>query len=190
MQPIDLIKFADHSVKIPEGMLHNVPVRREIKTWKIVLAYWLDLSIIFAVNGMVNILVSNFRADLFTSETLQKAGDGGFASTLSTFTLLLWGYFFFSYFLNHGQTAGLLAIKQRIQMKEKSFRAALRWSLISSMTCFTGGFAAYFSNLNRDIVDQDYLYHELLTEKEIPSINLLEKTVSNEKVPEKYVQAA
>lgn len=171
-------------------MLNQLPSPEKFPTWKIVISHWLDLCVVTASMMMVIALSSSYKSIIFTSKSMQTAGEAGFSATAITFGLILWAHFFFSYFLNHGQTVGLFAMKRRVLMKDKSFRDAVYWSLISFATCLSGGLLPYVMKLNDHYARHDYLYHHLLNVKEVTSINLLEWADKKEQAPAKVAQAA
>jgi hypothetical protein len=91
-------------------------------------------------------------------------------------------YFFFSYFFNQGQTWGMSAMKNRIEMQEQSFRSSFFWAMFSSAIMMTGGASYLFSYKWvqekgwGEFKEQDHLYSELMKVSNFSPINLVELT--------------
>lgn len=192
MHLIDLRNYADHSVKIPFAALNSYQTKKKLSVWKLILAYWIDASVVLSITLLTSMMFSAFNSLIMTSKSMQKVTGTDFSSFTFIFSVLMVSYYFFSFFLNHGQSAGLYAIKTRIRMHDKSFISALKWSLFSAVNCLTGGFISIYFESSKWLVDHDYLYSELLLDKNIHSVNLLERTKSHEiqEFEEAYRQAA
>lgn len=190
MQPIDLRAFADHSVRIPSTFLNKVAAPAVIPTWKILGAHMLDLWVAFSVTMITCGQFSQFQNAVIHSRILQKSMALSATMPLAIFMIVLWSNFFFSYFLNHGQTLGLFAIKKRILMKEQSLGEAMRWSVLSTLTCLTGGISNIYIRVNDKYGGHDHLYRELMRVKEVQAVNLLDHTSSEEEIEKFYQRAA
>ncbi|HXH75782.1 MAG TPA: hypothetical protein VNJ08_12485 [Bacteriovoracaceae bacterium] len=192
MQPIDLIDYADHAVKIPSSFLNHVVIPKKVPIWKVMLSHWIDLYAVFSFTVFVTVMLAASNTVYLSSEKLQKIVSTGPGTYVFIFGLLMVSYFFLSYFLNHGQSLGLYSIKKRIPMEEKNIKSAFHWSLVSSLTCLTGGIASIYLELETKLASHDYLYVELLQHKEFSIAILVKESQSKElqEFEEAYKQAA
>lgn len=205
MTPIDLIDYTHSAKKIPSGFLKHTPAQKvEINSWKILSAYFLDFMAITTLTVMTfAFLKLSFNSFMVTS-SLRNAFEGIQFSTLTinVFPAFFMSYFFFSCFFNHGQTWGMSVMKNRIEMKEMSFRSSLLWAMFSSAIMMTGGLSFLFTYkwmLKKgwgEFQEHDHLYFELMQERLSSPVNLVDftntatktqKTVLEE---ETYIKAA
>src|SRR5690606_32413421 len=91
--------------------------------------------------------------------------------SLFLFCSIFVSYFFFSYFLNHGQTLGMHYMKIRIHSETNSFRYCLKWTLYSTFLLLTLGLLVkqakkWASQLGWGSVEvHDHLYKIMMEEK-------------------------
>lgn len=191
MTPIDLIDYTHSAKKIPSAVLRHTPVQTpEIKSTKILAAYFLDFMAICTGSMMVSsVFKISFNAFMATS-SLQNALDNisYFSLTINTLPLIFMSYFFFSFFFNHGQTWGMHVMKYRIEMKEMSFKSSLIWAMFSSVFMMTGGFSYLFTYKwmqNKSwggFKEHDHLYSQLMQERFYSPINLVEHSASHSRI--------
>ncbi len=173
MNPINLVTFAEHSQKLPATLL--APPKARPQTWKILLGHSMDFMM--AVT-LVSVMVAMFNVSVSTLMVTQGLHGIFKFSTLESFSgavipFVVFNYFFVSYFLNHGQSWGLLLMRKRLPMPSKSFRSAVRWATHSSLLCFSGGFTfLLFQDVWNEIQDNDYLYQDLLRVEEKEQVDL------------------
>src|SRR5690606_22108233 len=136
------------------------------------------------VTIMFNVVLGQYTSTHFGTATIQNSLKLGPAAGLINFAVLNLGYFFFSYFFNHGQTIGLYAIKKRYMIPEKSFRQSGKRTLLSFQTCLTGGLLTFYFDMSKTLAPHDYLYQGLMTPIEESPISLLDVTTVEEEFVE------
>jgi hypothetical protein len=195
MKALDLIPYAEHSQKLPEKVLEPVSTPM-VWSWKILIAHTVDFGMAFATTMMMTQMFNQFVKLLLLTRTLKLAYSEAFVLGLAAplFPIMLFSYFFFSYFFNDGQTYGMHLMKNRIDLKSKSFRAAFRWATHSAFLCFTGGLTYLFQrNVWKAYKHHDFLYENLMSHKVFKSINLVveaEKNTLENSAPETWSKAA
>ena len=195
MTPIDLIDYT-HSKKIPSALLSQNPVEAiDIKSSKIVAAYFIDFMTITTISVMASaFLILSFNSWMVTS-SLENAFEAiKFSSIIINFLpLMFMSYFFFSFFFNHGQPWGMNKMNHRIEMKEMSFRSSLVWAMFSTTLMMTGGLSFLFTyNWMKDknfgeFKKHDHLYLELMQARNVVSVNFVTSTKTKD---ESYLKAA
>lgn len=176
MNSIDLVKFADHSQKLPSSFLQPVNEKNDFKLWKVFLTHYLDFSAVFVSTAIMASVFNQSLKTLLVSRLLQKAWSDEVIMTFSASMLpfMVFSYFFFSFFLNHGQTWGMFLMKKRIDMKSQSFKEAALWACYSMVLCFTGGLSYLIKKDKwQSYRPHDYLYDNLMVERQLAPMNLL-----------------
>jgi len=109
MTPIKLLLFAEHSKKVPNYYLHPIQQKSSVENWKIFFSHLVDfnISMIFTLI-FVKTTSIQFESFLFESHSNTLGSISFFV-----FPFMLLNYFFFSYFLNHGQTYGMHLTKKK-----------------------------------------------------------------------------
>lgn len=192
MGHIDLTEFALREQKLPKKLLVPETQQDPTPTWKILGAHYLDFMAV-AVFTSFSAVMFNHSIKLFmTTKSLRLAFNEQATISLasSLLPMMLFSYFFLSYFLNQGQTWGMFTFKKRMKMPSQSFKSAFYWAAHSLFMCITGGLF-YLAKREewQNIQKHDYLYHELLVHKEDYSVNLL-KRIDEQKVEEEFAVAA
>lgn len=196
MKQIDLVDFAQHSQKLPGKFLAPVKAENHIPTWKIFAAHLFDFGAVFTMTSVMGGMFNQSVKMVLVTKSLTAAFSDLTVMSLafSFFPLMVFSYFFFSYFMNHGQTMGMMFLKKRIEMESKSFSDALRWAAFSLLLCFTGGLAfTVTKKFWQSFKGHDYLYADLMVEKQLSPINLLSEVdkFEEERFEEKnYARAA
>ncbi len=173
MNPINLVTFAEHSEKLPPTLL--APPKEKPQTWKLLLGHSMDF---FMAITMVSVMVAMFNLSVSTLMVTQGLQGIFNFSTLESFSgavipFVVFNYFFMSYFLNHGQSWGLMLMGKRLPMPSKSFRRAIRWATHSSLLCLSGGLTfLLFKKIWSELQDSDYLYQDLMRVEEKEQIDL------------------
>ncbi len=196
MNPIDLVPFAEHSQKIPKTFLAPIASKESVSSWKIVGSHFVDFSITFALTSSMTALFSHSVKTVLVTRSLRIAFEESAIAALAApvLPLMLFSYFFFCYFMNHGQTLGMMMFKRRVELKSKSFASAARWAAHSLILCLSCGLSYFFGKEKwENIKGHDYLYQHLVSFREIQPIILLSQTDSfaeDEVVQEEWKKAA
>jgi hypothetical protein len=175
MNPVDLVHFAEHSEKLPAAYLS--PRQAAPQTWKLLLGLGTDFLLAVSLVSLMATMFNHSVSALIVTEGLRNIFH---FSTIRTFSgtlvpFLVFNYFFFSYFLNHGQSWGLLLVRKRLRMPSKSFLGALKWASHSTLLCLTGGLTFLLHRPSWEgLSDDDYLYRDLLTAADRGSLDLHE----------------
>lgn len=180
MKTIDIVTFAAHSKKIPIKFL--TPLKTELpSSWRILLAHMIDFYMVLMVWSLTFAVYSESIKKLLVTRSLNLAIPNlenvllvVSASLLPLFCLT---YFFFNYFMNHGQTLGMNYVNSRIQLRDKNFYEALKWAMTSVMLCFSLGLSYFITKqLWTNFKWKDYLYQDLMAYKEEFGIDLISQT--------------
>jgi hypothetical protein len=197
MNPIDLIPFAEHSQKLPGKFLAPIAKQEKVSTWKILASHFIDFGLTFVATSVMTMLFSHSIKSILVTRSLQIAfSEKNIASLAAPLVpLMLFSYFFFSYFMNHGQTIGMMLFKRRIAMQSKSFYEAAKWAAHSLFLVMTCGLSYVVGKSKwQNIKNQDYLYQDLISYKEFHTINLLSRiddfAEMEEVVEEEWIKAA
>lgn len=174
MTNIDLVDYANSSQKIPQEVLHASLEAENVHAWRIGLAHYLDFCLITAVTLGTSKVFALSVKDFLPTLSLKAA----YASMHSTYIIalipfVLFSYYFFSYFLNNGQSWGHHVSKIRISLKERSFRSAFHHAAYSAVYCLTGGLSFYWSPLQKSTTNHDHLYRQLMIIKDQTAVNIL-----------------
>jgi hypothetical protein len=184
MKPVDLIMYADHSQKLPGKLLSGFVKEKKDRTWKLFLSHCIDLMMIsLFTTGLASIFFESLGSVMIIpgiNNSLNQEVKSVYVSLLLPPSIFL--YFFFSYFLNHGQSYGMYLMKKRLIMKSKSFMDALTWSSHSTLLCFSLGISYFLTKLKwKQYNEHDYLYHNLMTQIEVSPVSLMTKIDEFEK---------
>lgn len=178
MNPIDLIPFAEHSQKLPGKYLAPIAKKEKSSTWKILASHFIDFGLTFVATSVMTMLFSHSIKSVLVTKSLRVAFSEKSVAALSAplIPLMLFTYLFFSYFMNHGQTVGMMLIKRRVEMKSKSFYEAAKWAAHSLILIMTCGLSYFVGKTKwQSMKGQDYLYQDLISYKEFRPVNLLSK---------------
>jgi uncharacterized RDD family membrane protein YckC len=202
MTPIDLVDYTKTDAKISSHVLGPKHVQVKIKTWEILCAYAIDYLTIFCSTVTVALFMELAFKNYMVTAKLQAAfANVGFANfALNCLPLIFISYYFFSFFFNHGQTWGMSVMKTRVEMKEHNFRSSFYWAMISSIIMMTAGLAVMLgrdwlaSRSWGDFQSHDHLYTNLMQDRNIAPVNLVELSSNHgtkeEAVEENYLEAA
>jgi hypothetical protein len=187
MKPIDLVLFAENSRKLPGHFLAPESENKSVPTWKVLAAHLVDFFTVCILTSSISSLFNLSIKNILVTRSLRIAFSHvnvmSFVGPL--LPLMLFSYFFFSYFMNHGQTYGMLLLKRRIEMKSKSFKESFKWATHSLLLCISWGITFLFEKSKwQKLKGHDYLYQELLTHKETHEIYLLSRVDKLAKVIE------
>lgn len=180
MAPFNLSDLAVKEMKIPET--HLSPAKSKSFVARNLAAHFLDFWAIFWVTTFATSMFKlSFEIHL-TTNGLSKAWD---LVSLSPFTVFAWTsiavtYFFTSYFMNHGQTAGMKIMKCRLKMSHHSLKESLLWAVRSFGIYVSLGLTAKAFSAN--VRAHDYLWHELVAQKELiaPDVRTLTPEIRDE----------
>lgn len=183
MKLIDLVLFAEHSQKIPDSYLTPHLSHKE-KSWEVLGTHLIDFFIAFTITFIMTAVLTESIQMILVTQGLQKAFKAAESMNFTgrLFPLILFSYFFFSYFMNHGQTVGMHFFKKRIKMRSQSFRDAFSWAMQSFAMCFSCGISYLIKPESWSAIKgHDYLYENLMESKLDYSINLLARAEEHEK---------
>ncbi len=180
MAPFNLSDLAVKEMKIPET--HLSPTKTKSFVARLLVAHFLDFWTIFWMTALATSMFKlSFQVHL-TTKGLNKAWD---LVSLSPFTFFAWTaiavtYFFVSYYLNHGQTAGMKLMKCRVKMNHHDSKGSLQWAFRSFGVYASMGLTA--KAFSASVGAHDYLWHELVAQKEAsaPDIRTLKPEVRDE----------
>lgn len=175
MKIIDLTLFAEHSQKLPSSYLEP-RTKKETSSWSILAIHFIDFTIAYFITTMITMILAQSMGVIMAVSGLEKAFSFTKAMEFSSklLPLVVFSYFFFSYFFNHGQTVGMRYLKKRVSLPSQSFRESFYWALRSFLLCATGGLSFLFSVNKWEMVENhDYLYESLLEIKETSPVSLL-----------------
>ncbi len=182
MTNLDLMDYANSSQKIPAEVLHASLKDESVHAWRIYLAHYLDFCLIATITIGASKVFSLSVKDFLPTWSLKAAYSSMHSNySMALIPFVLFSYYFFSYFLNSGQSWGHHVSKIRVSLKERSFRSAFRHATYSAIYCLTGGLSSFWSPLEQSTANHDYLYRQLMTIKDQPSVDLLILTHENTK---------
>lgn len=186
MAPFNLSDFAVKETKIPGEALR--PHQKKNYIGLFLRAHFVDFWTIYFLNSLATKTLHFSMGPHLTTKALSKAWK---MSDLSTFSLLTWvavgmTYFFCSYFMNHGQTPGMMMSKCRVKMKEHSFSDAFKWTLKSFSVFLSLGMVT--PGFRHEILAHDHLWHELVAQKDVAAPDV--RTLVSEEKEIEYAEAA
>lgn len=187
MNPIDLIPFAEHSQRLPGKYLAPISKKEKVSSWKIFASHFIDFGLTFVATSAMTMLFSHSVKSVLVTRSLRIAFSEKDVAALAgpLIPLMLFSYFFFSYFMNHGQTVGMMLFKRRVDMQSQSFYEAAKWAAYSLFLVMTCGLSYLVGKAKwQNIKAHDYLYHDLVSYKEFQPVNLLSKIEEFEAVEE------
>lgn len=179
MTPVDLIPFAENSTKLSGEILSPVLTKKKGQIFELLASHFMDWTMALAVLLIIGAMFNQFMDLILVTKTLKKAFDHNqtIVFSLSLTPIALITYFFISYFMNHGQSWGMLLFKKRIVMPRNSFKEAFKSAYHSTILCMSCGISYFWQKeIWQRFVIHDYLYTELFKTEEPLAINLLEKT--------------
>jgi hypothetical protein len=179
MKQLDLVTFATHSRRIPSELLLSPTQVESFSRKRLLIAHGADLWFSYFLASLFSMMAVQSIEFIMTSSGVRSGilQTTSFFFTFRMFPLVMFSYFFFSYLMNHGQSYGMYLVKKRIKMNEMSFRNAFTWAFHSTLLCFSLGLSYLFKkNIWKRMTAHDYLYHELLSHKDVTNINLLSRT--------------
>lgn len=182
MAPFNLSDLAVKEIKIaPHELSPSAP---KSFVGKILVAHFVDFWAIFWATTAAN---SVFKLSMGPHLTTKGLGEAWNLVSLSPFTFFAWTtiavtYFFSSYFLNHGQTAGMKLMNCRIKMKHHDLRESLT-SAVKSIGVY-GSLGMTAKAFSENVGPHDYLWQALVEQKEIsaPDIRTLHPTIQDEEL--------
>jgi hypothetical protein len=178
MIPFDLKDFAEHSQKLPKQLLSHIRPQKKPETLKLLLAHWIDFSLAMTATTIISEFYSQGIQTMMKTRPLESWFMGPVREDLffSLVPFVIFNYFFFFYFMNHGQSWGMVLTKNRIKINERSFLAALQWASHSTLLCLSCGLWYVLKKPQwAQVKTHDYLYDELVAYKDSKEINLLKR---------------
>jgi hypothetical protein len=184
MTPIDLRDYSEHQCKISIDKLRPAEAMPAIALWKNLSGFLIDSSLCFLATLIGYSFFSESLGVFVINEKLGSLLDHSYFIPLKVYPFSLTSYFFFSYFLNQGQSFGQFLFKHRLPISEKNFSSSFRASLLSTAICLTGGLLFFWHRSKFIAVTHDYLYRDLFTYKEMKGIDLIEQLKLSDKSDE------
>ncbi|MES2527689.1 MAG: hypothetical protein V4598_11405 [Bdellovibrionota bacterium] len=180
MAPFNLSDLAVKEIKIPSS--HLRPAQEKNYLGKYLTSHFLDFWALFFINATANFMVKSTFESFMSTRGLNSAWESVNFSPVDGFMFMAYtfAYFFSSYFMNNGQTAGMKIMKCRIRMNEHNFSESLRWTLKSFATYATFGLVS--KRFSGSMAPHDHLWHELVAQKEMaaPDVRTLTPAVEEE----------
>lgn len=176
MNPIKLVDYAEHSLKVPSEFLAPQAKKEDVKLWKVFFGHYLDFSAAVVATTMMSTFFNLSLKSFLVTKGLQKIWSDEVVSsfTIGALPSMVFCYFFFSYFFNHGQTWGMHLLKKRVSMNDKSFKEAAMWACSSMVLCFTGGLSYFIMKGKwQNFKANDYLYDHLMVERTLSPVHLV-----------------
>ena len=174
MRHLDLLDYSDHRYKISAESLNDSAKPEKHSIIQVLSIHFLDFLMIYMTSAMINLSFKLFVQGYMVTKGLKKAYlAGGDTHFLITLPVVMVGYFFFSYFFNHGQTYAMHVFKKRIPMPAQDLKTSLKWSLISSSILWTGGLSLFYFRLKEMIRNHDYLYSDFMAHKDFVAFDLV-----------------
>ena len=194
MTPIDLIPFAENSQKVPKkSLIPRKAKKNKPETLKLLMAHYVDFGAAFIMTSLISAVFSHSLKLYMVTKGLESAYSSVQAQGLffAIFPLQLFGYFFFSYFLNHGQTPGMFLLKKRIDMNANDFSDAFRWATHSFLLCFSWGLSYLIKpEIWNKLKAHDHLYHDLMSYTDVNVVSPVRMSEENKKSEENWRKAA
>lgn len=186
MAPFNLSDLAVKELKLPKSTLG--PEIPKNHNGRFLMGLVLDFWNIFTLNFIVATLFQSTVKLHLTTNSLQKIWSMTDLTLLNTlsWTSVATVYFFTSFYLNNGQTAGMHFTKCRISIKGHDAAGAFRWTMISLSLFLTLGMASFMAKKVPEswgkISAHDHLWQELMAQKEVaaPDVMTLVKDVEVE----------
>lgn len=182
----DLRDYTQSKRKIPGQILgHGTP---PIPKYKILLAHMLDFFMIITITGWMTALMElQMRGYLPTFNLHQAlARIDSDPTTLFTLTIVAFSYFFCSLYLNSGQTWGMNRMKLRYPLESHKSAQTLKALFDSFSLYFSLGLT--INSLQKKFVKQDYLYGELVQQREMPAPALIDSLEAQATTEENVVE--
>ncbi len=201
MTPIDLLDYTDSSEKVPSELLDAGPREVEaVHPSTVIPAYLLDAFAVGSTATFVALILQLSVSNFMITPALRRSFEALDHSSLiiSLTPLVLVSYFFFCFFFNQGQTWGMKQKQIRIEMPLMSFRSSLVWAIFSGTAIMTCGLSAIThhwlkSSQLGDFREHDYLYSQLIVERPVCPVNLVQLAGQNQdqrKQTEEHYQIA
>jgi hypothetical protein len=188
MVPIDIFDYVLSQKKIPDSLLTPHQQKNGLPATKLIFfSYLIDfttaLTTTFMFSGILKLSLGNFIISEKLFESMMNTES--YSSIFFALPVVLTSYFFFCFFLNHGQSWGLKVIRARISMPAHDFRLSIRWALYSTFSILTLGTGVfmlqrYIKNKGPDgYVNHDELYLKLILPKDYSPLSLVEISEKN-----------
>lgn len=194
MAPFNLSDLAVKELKLPKSTL--APQVSKNHSGRFLIGLFLDFWVIFSLNFFVATFFQTSVKLFLTTSSLRRIWmmtDLTLLNTLSWSSVALM-YFFTSFYLNQGQTYGMYKTKCRISIKHHDAAGAFRWSMMSLSLLLTLGLSFLMSKkIPRswgEVSAHDYLWQNLMEQKEIAAPDLLSLVKDSEVEKEEFWKVA
>jgi uncharacterized RDD family membrane protein YckC len=192
----NLLHYSTHSQKISPAELEMNKTPPPFKTWKLLAAFFMDFYIVAMAASLMSFAfkgsVASLMATPMMSYSLFKVDMDSLS--FSILPLLMVSYFFFSFYMNDGQTFGMKKLKLRLFQIGYEPKSSLLWAARCSSVVLTFGCSMFFiKNLfQKSCLSHDYLYQTLMIQKEWAAPSLVERTTHQDisTIEESFVRAA
>ena len=190
MTPIDLFDYTNSGEKLPTELLeHSVRAHKKVELYEIATAYIVDFTFVVTVSSVMTNFLELSMSHFITQNLASAYRDIPFASFhLSLLPVIFVTYFFACCFFNDGQSLGMKCLSTRISLPAMDFRTSLVWAIFSGSAMMTGGLTILcYRWLQESQVgefkDHDHLYIDLVQERNLSPVNLVEIAYYNSQQP-------
>jgi uncharacterized RDD family membrane protein YckC len=192
----NLLHYSTHSQKISPAELEMNKTPPQFKTWKLLTAFLMDFYIVAMAASLMSFAFKGAVATLMATPTMSYSLFKVDMNSLSfsILPLLMVSYFFFSFYMNDGQTFGMKKFKLRLENTGYDPKCSLLWAARCSSVVLTFGFSMFFIKniFQKSCLSHDHLYHTLMIQTEWAAPSLVERTTQEDisTIEENYIRAA
>ena len=176
----NLLHYSSHSKKISPAQLEMNKAPPEYKSWKTLLAVFIDFYIVATATSLVSFVFQASSLSLMATPKMNYSLKMINMDPLSfsMLPLILVSYYFFSFYMNAGQSYGMKKMKVRFESCGYEVRSSILWAARTSSVIMTLGASMLFLKdlFRAECVAHDHLYHELMVQKEWAAPSLVERT--------------
>jgi hypothetical protein len=163
MNTLDLVRYAAFRQKIPSEFLTTQIEATPISQSQILASYSVDVLLAALCSALLQATAMTACRLMMGTPHLKTLSFQ--VSTkpmvLMSFPFILGCYFFFSYFFNQGQSAGLSRMKLRVNLNQHDFVGSLTHAIQSLKIVFSLGF--YLRAVSASYLAEDHLYQEFMS---------------------------
>lgn len=176
----DLVRQAQSRKKMSFHQLGHS--ESKVSALTLLSAHLLDFVMVYALTALITAFYRNIFKSMMMTSGLEKAFSKNthYPEFLITFSVVMFSYFFFSHFFNHGQTFGMHKLKVRFVLRQHSFSQSFYATLSCLSLYLTGGLA--LKGVQKAFASHDHLYADLLQPREMSPmhlVNVIEKGEEN-----------
>jgi uncharacterized RDD family membrane protein YckC len=192
----NLLHYSSHSKKISPLQLEMNKTPPEYKSWKTLVALFIDFYIVAMATSFMSFAFQATFSSLMASPKMTYSLKMVNMDSLSfsLLPLMFVSYYFFSFFMNEGQSYGMKKMKIRFENCGYDVKASLLWAARASSVIMTLGLSMMVLKdlFKSECVTHDHLYHELMVQREWAAPSLVERTTPEDFniIEEEFIRAA